>query len=275
MPLHKDESGRRYVELEVLVPGTPEQVWQAIATGPGMSAWFTTTSIEECVGGAISFDFGAENCGSDVSSGKVTAWDPPNRFAYEEYDWSGDAPPVATEVTVTSRSGDRCVIRMVHSLFTERDDWDDELESFETGWPGFFEVLKIYLGDFAGQRAATVRVMAGHAAGDLQAWTKLTEALNLAGANAGERRETPPDAPRLAGVVRRVHQDASFRELMLRIDQPAPGLAVLGACMMGDEARAMASIYFYGADAAETAAAQQGEWSSWLRGLLEGESVAT
>ena len=76
MPLRKDESGRRWVELEVQVPGTPEQVWQAIATGPGMSAWFTTTSVEERVGGAISFDFGDESCGEDVSSGKVTAWEP-------------------------------------------------------------------------------------------------------------------------------------------------------------------------------------------------------
>ena len=36
---------------------------------------------------------------------------------------------------VTSRSGDRCVVRMVHSLFTEKDDWDDELESFEPAGP--------------------------------------------------------------------------------------------------------------------------------------------
>ncbi len=72
MPFKKDDSGRRWVEMEFLVPGTPEQVWQAIATGAGMSAWFTTTQIEERVGGAISFDFGDENCGEDISSGKVT-----------------------------------------------------------------------------------------------------------------------------------------------------------------------------------------------------------
>ncbi len=42
MPMKRDDSGRRWVEMEFLVPGTPEQVWQAIATGPGMSAWFTT-----------------------------------------------------------------------------------------------------------------------------------------------------------------------------------------------------------------------------------------
>ena len=56
MPVKKDDSGRRWVEMEFLVPGTPEQVWQAIATGPGMSAWFTPTIVDERVGGAITFD---------------------------------------------------------------------------------------------------------------------------------------------------------------------------------------------------------------------------
>ncbi|MGE2722633.1 SRPBCC family protein [Mycolicibacterium celeriflavum] len=275
MPLHRDDSGRREVAVEVLVPGTPEQVWHAIATGPGMGAWFTTTSVEEHVGGAINFDFGGENCGTDVSRGKVTAWDPPHRFAYEEYDWSGDAPPLATEVTVTSRSGDRCVIRMVHSLFTDRDDWDDELESFESGWPGAFEVLKIYLAEFAGLPASTVRVMAVHEGDEAQAWARLTGALNLSGANVGERRESPAEAPRLAGVVERVHQDNRVRDLMMRIDEPAQGIATLGTCTVAGQASAMASIFFYGDEAERVAAAEQDKWSSWLRGLLEAQHTAT
>jgi uncharacterized protein YndB with AHSA1/START domain len=274
MPVKKGDSGRRWVEMEFLVPGTPEQVWQAIATGPGMSAWFTTTEVEERVGGAISFDFGAENCGEDVSRGKVTAWDPPVRVAYEEYGWNGDAPPVATEVTVTSRSGDRCVVRMVHTMITDKDDWDGELESFETGWPGFFEILRVYLKEFAGAAAATVRVMASDPGGEAAGWSKLIDALNLAGANVGDRRETPDGAPRLAGRVERIHQDANSREVMMRIDAPAQGIAVVGSCTMGDEGRAMASIYFYGPDAAEVANAEQPKWSSWLRGLLEGERIA-
>ncbi|PRC45252.1 ATPase, partial [Mycobacterium sp. ITM-2017-0098] len=70
--------------MEFLVPGTPEQVWHAIATGPGMSAWFTPTSVEEHVGGAIEFDFGE----GAVSSGVVTEWEPPVRLGYEEHGWS-------------------------------------------------------------------------------------------------------------------------------------------------------------------------------------------
>ena len=53
MPVKKDPNGRRYVEAEVEVPGTPEEVWRAIATGPGISSWFVPTQVEERVGGKV------------------------------------------------------------------------------------------------------------------------------------------------------------------------------------------------------------------------------
>ena len=43
MPVKKDASGRHSIEVETEVLGTPEEVWQAIATGPGISAWFVST----------------------------------------------------------------------------------------------------------------------------------------------------------------------------------------------------------------------------------------
>ena len=30
----------RLVDVQIEVPGTPEQVWEAIATGPGIACWF-------------------------------------------------------------------------------------------------------------------------------------------------------------------------------------------------------------------------------------------
>ena len=47
MSLKKEDSGRRWVQVEVEVPGTPEEVWQAIATGPGVSSWFVPTELRE------------------------------------------------------------------------------------------------------------------------------------------------------------------------------------------------------------------------------------
>ena len=58
MPVKKDPSGRRSVEVETEVPGTPEEVWQAIATGPGISAWFVPAKLEGREGGRVALDFG-------------------------------------------------------------------------------------------------------------------------------------------------------------------------------------------------------------------------
>jgi hypothetical protein len=51
------------------------------------------------------------------SKGEVTVWEPPLRFGYVERDWAERAPPLAPEITVTAKSGDRCIVRMAHSLF--------------------------------------------------------------------------------------------------------------------------------------------------------------
>src|SRR5262249_36977307 len=125
MSLKKDPSGRRSVQVEVEVPGTPEEVWQAIATGPGVSSWFVPTEIEERDGRpvAVKAHFGP---GMD-SHATVTAWEPPHRFAAESGDLGPNAPPIGTEWIVEARSGGTCVVRVVHSLFASTDDWDNQL----------------------------------------------------------------------------------------------------------------------------------------------------
>ena len=47
MSVKNEASGRRWVQVEVEVPGTLEEVWQAIATGPGISSWFVPAEFEE------------------------------------------------------------------------------------------------------------------------------------------------------------------------------------------------------------------------------------
>src|SRR6266851_258692 len=107
MSMKKEENGRRSVQIEVEVPGTPEEVWQAIATGPGVSSWFVPTDVEEREGGTVTAHFGP---GMD-SRGTVTGWDPPRRFAAESQGLGPGAPPLATEWTVEARAGGVCVVR--------------------------------------------------------------------------------------------------------------------------------------------------------------------
>ena len=40
------------------VAATPEQVWDAIATADGISAWMVPTRLDPQIGGAVSFDVG-------------------------------------------------------------------------------------------------------------------------------------------------------------------------------------------------------------------------
>lgn len=259
MPVKKDGSGKRWVEMELIVPGTPEEVWQAIASGPGNTAWFTPTMIDERVGGTIHFDFGPNG----ESKGEVTVWEPPVRFGYVERDWAEGAPPVATEITVTARSGGRCVVRMVHSLFASADDWDDQIEGFEGGWPAFFEVLRLYLSHFAGMKAAVVFAMTSVEGSHLDVWRQLTEGLGLAGANVGEERtlQTPE---RLSGIVEHAEQDGRQRYILVRLGQPGAGIALIGTHGVGSAVNASMALYLYGEDAGQRAAASEQGWRDWL-----------
>ena len=71
----------RSIELEVEVDGTPEEVWQAIATGPGISSWYVPHTVEEREGGAATASFGD---GPEMQvAGRVAAWEPPYRIVFD------------------------------------------------------------------------------------------------------------------------------------------------------------------------------------------------
>lgn len=90
------------------------------------------------------------------SSGVVTEWEPPVRLGYEEHGWNGDAPPVATEVVVTSRSGDRCVVRMVVERVHQDAHIREIMLRLTAPVPGVAVIGSIYLyGAAAGDAAAT------------------------------------------------------------------------------------------------------------------------
>ncbi len=94
MSVKKEASGRRSVQVEVEVPGTPEEVWQAIATGPGISSWFVPTEFEERDGKpvAVKLNFGP----GMESRSVVTVWDPPRKFAAEAPGWALARHPLRT-----------------------------------------------------------------------------------------------------------------------------------------------------------------------------------
>jgi uncharacterized protein YndB with AHSA1/START domain len=259
MSVKKESTGRRSVQVEVEVPGTPEEVWQAIATGSGVSSWFVPTESEERVGGAVTAHFGP---GMD-SSATVTVWDPPRRFAAESPDLGPNAPTLATEWIVEARSGGTCVVRVVHSLFASTDDWDDQLESIESGWPAFFRILRLYLTHFRGERCSTFQLMGVASEPVSEAWDALTGSLGLGGATLGQRRNTPAGAPPLAGVVEAIREGKQPYALLL-LDEPTPSAVFLNACAMGGQVYMPVSFYLYGDRAAATVARDEPAWRAWM-----------
>lgn len=264
MSVKKEPSGRRSVQVEIEVPGTPEEVWEAIATGPGVSAWFVPVDVEKDENGNPVKVISHLGPGMDAVA-RPTAWEPPHRFAAESQDLGPNAPTLATEWIVEARSGGTCVVRVVHSLFASTDDWDDQLSSFESGWPGFFRVLWLYLTYFRGQPSAAFRLVGCAQEPESKAWGALTSALGLAGAAVGERRISPEGAPPLGGLVEGVGEGKHPSLVLLRLDAPAPGVASLGAHSMCGPVFISASFYFYGDGAAAAVESAEPVWQAWMQ----------
>jgi uncharacterized protein YndB with AHSA1/START domain len=263
MSVKKEPSGRRSIQVEVEVPGTPEEVWQAIATGPGMSAWFVPTEFEERdgkpVAAKLTFGPGME------SRSVVTAWDPPRMITREADGWVPGSPPLATEFSVEARAGGVCVVRVVNSLFASTDDWDKQLEGAESGWPGAFRILRIYLTHFRGQHSAMMQFMAPLAGTKDEAWATLTAALGLSGVGAGQRWAAPAGVPALGGVVEHVSQRERDCGVLLRLDKPGPGVAALFIMTVPGSVIATFNFYLYGDQAAGNVARETPLWQAWIQ----------
>lgn len=257
----KKEGKRRSVEAQVEVPGSPEQVWQAIATGAGISSWFVPTHVEERAGGAVTCNFGP----GMESTSIISRWEPPHRFVADSDD-GPDEPLVATEWTVEAQAGGTCVVRVVHTWTAEGDKWDDRFEGHAHGWRAFFRILRLYLEHFAGQPSAAFQLMAFAPGPKHEAWQKLMGAFGLgAGAAAGAALRSPPSAPPLAARVERVGE-GDHPELLLRLSEPAPGLVHAFAMEMGGQVLVPLRVFLYGDTAASVAESTEPVWQGWLSG---------
>lgn len=269
MTVNKDPSGRRWVSAEVEVPGTPEEVWEAIATGGGVSSWFVPTEAETDASGRPVRVVSRFGPGMEAVA-TPTVWDPPRRFAAEGEGFGPSAPPLATEWIVEARAGGTCVVRVVHSLFTDSDEWDDQLDGIGSGWPDFFRILWVYLTHFQGRTGTTVQLMGAAPPPVDAAWDALAAPLGLADAAVGRRWAAPDGVPPLAGVVEQPGGGMHTHQCLLRLDVPTPGIAHLFALPMGGQVFLVMRLYLYGEQAAAVAARDEPRWQEWMQARLSG-----
>jgi uncharacterized protein YndB with AHSA1/START domain len=265
MPIQKDPSGRRFIAVETEVPGTPEEVWQAIATGPGLTAWFVPSQLEEREKGSLVMNFGP----GMESKAEIQEWDPPRRYTAENKEHMGGpgSPTMATEWTIEAKAGGTCRVRVVHSWFASTDDWDKQYEGVEQGWPAFFRILERYLAHFRGQPCTQIQLMAVVPAPNENAWEEFARPLDLLEASVGRSVKSSAGAPRFEAVVEHVGQKA-HPEIMVRLDQPAVGTAHVSAMPMGGQMCLYACLYLYGDGARAVAAREEPLWRAWLARLF-------
>lgn len=250
------------LELTYELPGTPEQVWHAIATAEGNNSWFMTTDIEEREGGAVAFHMGEGE--ESTSRGTVTGWEPHRRFAYEEPQWAAlaghaGAPvtPLATEFLIEAQSGGTCVLRVVTSGFGTGAEWEREFfAEMEKGWTPFFDHLRLYLAHFPGQRATRLAVDQQFNGDSAAAMSRMRKALGV---------DAVDQEVRVRGLAGRVERLGDV-EVLVQLTDPVPGFLSFSAFGTGDHsASAMVQGYLFSPDAGAYVEREEPGWKAWLQ----------
>ncbi|MGP4018292.1 SRPBCC family protein [Saccharopolyspora sp. 5N708] len=221
---------------EIELPASPEEVWQAIATGPGLAAWFMPMEI-------------------DPEGSEVAEWDPPRKLAIRT-PAAEDGSTNAFEYLIEGRDGGTSVLRFVHSGVLG-DDWSDEYEgTTSSGWDMYLFTLAQYLRHFRGRPASYAEAEAPAVGG----WDRLRQLL------APVRLGGPvtidlPGGPRILGEVDYLTEKfiglRTSDELIRFHERSAIGLPIA------------VSDHHYGALADPQRRAES--WRHWLAAIDQGE----
>jgi len=157
---------------EIELAATPEQVWEAIATGPGMDAWFMgRNEIEARQGGTTSLTMAGQ-----TETATITAYEPGERFGSRTAE-GDDGAFMAFEYLIEGRDGGGTVLRLVQSGVLT-GDWETEYEAMKTGWDMYLHTLGEYLSHFAGRTADVVSAFRPGADAP-EAWAAVRSELGL------------------------------------------------------------------------------------------------
>ena len=251
------------MELTFELPGTTQQVWDAIATANGISSWMLPTDLDAREGGAICF-----HMGDDVSSeGTVTGFDAPRRFAYIEPDWAtlaghdrDSVDPLATEFLIEAKSGGTCVLRVVSSSFGTGAEWEKEFfADMEKAWTPQFDNLRVYLSHYPGRKVVSMDVDTKAPVTAEVLWPAMRDAIGA------HRVGDVAELRDVRAVVERMSADNGPNELLLRTTAPVEGYLNFMAWTTGaDTCTAMIAGRFFSDGAAAYVERERDGWRKWL-----------
>jgi uncharacterized protein YndB with AHSA1/START domain len=139
------------IRRDLEADASPEQVWDAIATGRGQDSWFMGRSeIEPREGGAARWTLG-----DFTMTGTVTAWEPPRHYANISPE-GPDGTFHQFDYQIEARGPRLSTIRYVHSGALGQPDWEAEYGAMQEGDPMYLRKLVEYLTFFSGRYGVPV-----------------------------------------------------------------------------------------------------------------------
>ncbi len=224
---------------EVVLPATPEQVWDALTTTAGNAAWLFPNEIDPAA---------------------ATVWDPPHHFAIRtaQGDWFN-----ALEYVIDGRAGTTS-LRYVHSgIFV--DDRDTQYDAVQQHTDFYLHTLSAYLEHFAGRTVtyigeAPAGIQGPPASATPDGLERLQRALGV-GTRAGEGDRvalTPDGLEPIEGVInyRRPH--------FLGVRSPDALSCFFGRNAVGAPVGMSIHLFADGVDAESITH----DWQQWLNSAL-------
>jgi uncharacterized protein YndB with AHSA1/START domain len=250
------------ITQDLEVGATPEQVWEAIATGRGMDSWFMGQSeVEPREGGRARWSIGGYTEDSEVST-----WDPPRRFVN-----TGTEGPDGSfhrfDYRIEDRGSGRTTIRYVHSGMLG-GDWEAEYEAMSEGDPMYLQKLVEYLTYFSGRFAIGIDAHGPTVPDREHAMSVFRRGLGIGddAADGDQVRLTPEGFEPFEGVVDYVSPSflgVRSNDALYRFIYGFDGSVILGHHL------------FAGDVDAEAARLAWQRWLEWLFGPLAGDGATS
>lgn len=177
------------VRDEITVDATPEQVWQAIASGPGVDSWLMGRTEVDSASKTSTFTMFGE-----VSRSSITAWEPGHHYATQE-DKNPDGTFMAMEWLIEAGDGGT-VVRFVHSGLLG-ENWEAEYNGLSVGDHAYLTKLAVYLKHFAPRTAQSSLFLPGPVTKD--SWAAMTAAVG-AGPDAADGQPARLSVPGIEPV---------------------------------------------------------------------------
>lgn len=251
-----DDEGRRVV-CSVPLPVAPAVVFDAVATGEGISSWFVACALEPQVGGRIVqfADPGAPDptTGPEAAAeamltatvGEITAYTPPSGsvpglFTYAEHNWMGEdmpVPPWETSCEVVAGSDGGSVLTLRSGFASDGRLAAESVDGSVSGWAQALTVLAHRLTHRPADGVVTVDAATDPVSATVpDLWARVLDHLiaPTAGAGAAGNGSSGPGAVARSGEVGGIVAASSEASATIVLSAPTDGVLELYAFPSGD-----------------------------------------